>query len=238
MKMRIALLILAVLTVNSACFAQQKNPPAVGPCDVPNLANPAPGYQKADIKQQPDNTADLPSVVQTVEQALKCYQVMTQSDDPMHPKGLPKLSSVEMDFKTVTGKSVGFTFSVFVFKIGASGEKDITNEIKFTYSVPGPKAQTGVHGLAKPSPPPLYEQLVRDVQAAASAALLEHEVLGIPLNKVAITIAYGIKFDGNVSINAPIQLVTIGVAGDYNKSNTQTITLTFGPDAPPPPPKK
>jgi hypothetical protein len=99
--------------------------------------------------------------------------------------------------------------------------------LKFTYSVKPATVQKGP-GLAKPGPPPLYEELVKDVQAAARAAKAQSTALGLPLSKVEITIAYGIKFDGNVSLNAPVQLVTIGGNGDYNKNNTQTLGLTFG----------
>jgi hypothetical protein len=42
-------------------------------------------------------------------------------------------------------------------------------------------------------------------------------------------VSYGIKFDGNISINVPVHLVTFGGNGDYNKNDTQSVTLTFGP---------
>jgi len=48
------------------------------------------------------------------------------------------------------------------------------------------------------------------------------------LSKVQIQVAYGIKFDANVGVTVPISLVTVGGNGDYNKNNTQTITLVFG----------
>jgi len=172
-------------------------------------------------------TADLPSVVQTVEHALECYQALAKTKDPMQPAGLPKLSSAAMDFKTTTGETVGFTFSVFVFKIGASREKDVTDDLTFTYGVPDATLPRSF-GLAKVTPAPLYAELVKEVQAAARAALAQSTALGMPLRKVGITVAYGIKFDGSVSLNLPVELVTVGGNGDYNKNNTQTITLTFG----------
>jgi hypothetical protein len=132
-----------------------------------------------------------------------------------------------MDFKTTTGETAGFTFSVFVFKVGASREKDVTDDLSFTYSVPAPPTSHGAF-LAKPSPAPLYAELVKEVQAAARAAQAQSTALGMPLSKVGISVAYGIKFDGNVSLSVPIELVTIGGNGDYNKNNTQTITLSFG----------
>lgn len=228
----VVLLGLVVLVTSSPGLAQKKKPlPRVVEgefCQAPKLASPGPGYQPSEVKGQPDNTADLPSVIQTVEQALKCYQAMTGGTNPDQPKGLPKLTSAAMDFRTTTAKTVGFSISFFIFKIGASKEKDATDDISFTYSVPKTVALPKTAAVVKPAPTDLFSELVKDVQAAANSAKSQSTALGMPLSKVQITIAYGIKFDGNVSINAPVQLVTIGGNGDYNKNNTQTITLTFG----------
>ena len=223
--MKIFLLFTATLFLPTICFSQQK-PVSLNSCSGPQLSQPTPGYRQADIQKQPDQTADLPSVVQTVEQALQCYQLLTLEKDPTQPKGLPKLSSAVMDFRTTTGKTIGLSFSVFIFKVGASREKDVTDDLSLTYSVPKPPISP--HSFRKVTPASLYEELVKEIQAAAQAAESQSTAIGMPLSKVSITISYGIKFDGNASINAPVQLVTIGGNGDYNKNNTQTITLNFG----------
>jgi len=232
MKLRKSVFVLVplLLVTSAICFAQKKKtvaPPEGEVCQAPKL--PAPGaYKPSDVKDQPAKTADLPSVVQTVEQALKCYQSLTGGSDPEQPKGLPKLSSANLDFKTTTSKTAGFSISFFIFKVGASREQDATDDVSFTYSVPKTVTPTKAASFLKPTTTDLFSELVKDVQAAANTAKTQSTALGMPLSKVQITIAYGIKFDGNVSINAPIQLVTIGGNGDYNKNNTQTITLTFG----------
>jgi hypothetical protein len=212
----------------STCAAQAAANSGTDVCKPPKpITSPEPGYRPNDLEKQPANTAGLPSVVQTVEHALQCYQALANTKDPMQPKGLPKLSSAAMDFKTTTGKTIGFTFSVFVFKIGASREKDVTDDLVFTYSVPKVTLPPSV-GFAKTPPPTLYEELVKEVQAAARAAQAQSTAMSMPLSKVGITVSYGIKFDGNVFLNVPVQLVTVGGNGDYNKNNIQTITLTFG----------
>jgi hypothetical protein len=222
-----AALIVGFLIASTACMAQQKT--VTGDfCSQPKLAAPAPAYEKKNIGNQPAGTADLPTVVQMVEQALKCYQALSKDIDPLQPKGLPKISSAVLDFKTTTGKTVGFSFSIFVFKIGASREKDVTDDLSFTYSVPKQVGLPPTKGFAKPAPVDLFAELVKEVAAAASAAQAQSTALGMPLSKVSITVAYGIKFDANASLNLPVSLVTIGGNGDYNKNNTQTITLTFG----------
>jgi len=141
---------------------------------------------------------------------------------------LPKITSAALDFKTTTGKTTGLSFSIFVFKIGASKEKDVTDEVTFTYSVPKKIAAPQIQALAKPVPPDLFKELVKEIAAAASAAQAQSTALGLPLSEVSITVAYGIKFDENAALNLPISLVTIGGNGNYNKNNTQTIKLTFG----------
>jgi hypothetical protein len=226
MKIRGVALIVGFLIASTASMAQQK---AIVPEDACGAPKPATGIasENKNAKEQPEDTADLAAVVQLVDHALKCYQAVSKDLDPLQPKGLPKISSAVMDFKTTTGKTVGFSFSVFVFKVGASREKDVTHDVSFTYSIP--KAiLPATKGFAKPAPVDLFKELVKAVAAAASAAQAQSTALGLPLSKVQIQISYGIKFDGNVGINVPISLVTIGGNGDYNKNNTQTITLTFG----------
>lgn len=227
MKMRGLALIVGFLIANTACIAQRK---AATPTeDVCSAAKPATvtAYENKNVKDQPADTVNLAAVVQLVDQALRCYQALSKDLDPLQPKGLPKITSAAMDFKTTTGKTVGFSFSIFVFKVGASREKDVTDDVSFTYSVPK-VALPPTKGVTKPAPADLFEELVKEVAAAATAAQAQSTALGLPLSKVQIQISYGIKFDGNVGASVPISLVTIGGNGDYNKNNTQTIALTFG----------
>jgi NTP-dependent ternary system trypsin peptidase co-occuring protein len=212
----------------TACWAQQQAKAIVAEevCSAPKVAAAAVAEEKKG-GEQPAGTADLARVVQLVDHALKCYQALSKDLDPLQPKGLPKISSATMDFKTTTGKTVGFSLSIFVFKVGASREKDVTDDIAFTYSVPKVVAP-GPKGITKPVPADLFAELVKEVAAAANAAQAQSTALGMPLSKVQITVSYGIKFDGNVAVSVPISLVTIGGNGDYNKNDTQTITLTFG----------
>ena len=219
---------MSLLVLCNVCFAKDPPKPALsGPyCDPPKLD--ASYYLNAN-----DKTAegiDLPSVTKTVEQALKCYQALSGGADPTHPKGLPKLGSVTMDFKTTTGKSAGISVSFFIFKVGASKEKDVTDDVAFKYSVPKALAltKTGPALVARNQPVSFFEQLVNDIKAAADAAQTQSQVLGMPLSNVTITVSYGIKIDLSAGVSFPISLVTLGGNGDYNKNNTQTLALSFG----------
>lgn len=179
----------------------------------------------------PAKSADLNSVIATVEAALKCYQDNAGSG----PDALPALVQADFDFKTTTAKTGGFTISFFIFKLGASHEKDVTNDITFTYKVPPPKPPQvkGPAFTGKHQPPVFFtDALVADLQGAAAALKASHQAAGLPFQQTKIMIQYGVINDGNVTISAPVQLVTLGPNGDYKKSDIQSVTLTFGKSSP------
>src|SRR6266852_9795213 len=90
-------------------------------------------------KASPDDTAPLNLVITQVEAALKKYQQNLGSGTD----ALPPLSTAEFDFKTTTGKKIGVTINLLIFKFGTSHEKDVTNEVTYTYSVPKPTPPAG-----------------------------------------------------------------------------------------------
>lgn len=172
------------------------------------------------VQNQPNGTADLPSVIASVTSAMQCYQ----DNRGTGADALPKLSSAVFDFKTTTGTVGGLTFSIFILKIGGSVEKDSVNDLSFTYSVP---AKPPARGIIKKEPQQLSDALANNILAAAKAVQTSQSVLGLPLDKVSINVQYGIKFDGNVLLNVPVQLVTLGPSAGHNKASTQSVTLTF-----------
>ena len=90
-------------------------------CKAPDLST----IPKVDPKtvEQPAGTVDLGSVVAALQAAIDCYEANRGAG----PDGLLPLTSAAFDFKTTTGKVGGFSINFFVFKIGASHEKDATN---------------------------------------------------------------------------------------------------------------
>jgi hypothetical protein len=179
--------------------------------------------QKLDSKgvNQPAGTADLPSVIASVKAAMQCYQ----DNRGNGADALPKLTAAAFDFKTTTGTVGGLSFSIFIFKFGASKEKDTVNDLSLTYSLPTPKTNKG---LVKSKPQELSDALANEILAAANAVQTSQTVLGLPLSKVSVNVQFGIKFDGNASLSLPVQLVTLGPNVDHNRTNTQSVTLTFG----------
>jgi hypothetical protein len=215
---------ICLLLIAPYCFGQTPSAVDTTPktkCpDVPAIKNPVKNAEA------PAGTADLNSVIATVQAALKCYEDNRGSG----PDGLPHLQQAVFDFKTTTGKIGGIDVNFFIFKIKASKEKDTTNQISFTYTLPKPKPSLI---KAKIPPQPLADAIVADMQSAA-AAIKDAATLGkLNFNKLSLVLQFGVQFDGSVGINVPIQLVTLGASGEYKKNEVQTVTLTFAEPEPP-----
>jgi hypothetical protein len=164
----------------------------------------------------------LSAVVSQVKDALAEYQ---------HNLGggadaLPPLASAEFDFKTTVATTVGGSINLFIFKIGASHEKDVVNDVTYTYSVPKPPTATGL--LANKKPPSLKDELGRTIQSAAAAVKATGKVGNLPFSKLTVNLQYGVKWDVSGGVSAPIQFVTIGLSGDKNKNTVQSVKLVFG----------
>ncbi len=171
---------------------------------------------------QPKDTVDLNSVIKQVTSALNDYQNNLGGG----ADALPPLASAEFDFKTTVGTTVGGSINILIFKFGASHERDVVNDVTFTYSLPKPpKAAATAHAK---KPPTLEDELAKTIQAAAAAVKTAGTLGKLNFSKLAVTLQYGVKWDGNGGVNIPVSLVTIGVSGDVNKNTVQSVKLTFG----------
>ena len=227
MRKAFFLLVLLLLSM-SRCFGQGPSgaSDSAKKCPVPKVTATIP----TDKFEAPAGTADLHSVIVSVEAAMKCYQDSIGSG----PDALPPLQKAEFDFKTTTGKIGGVSVSFFVFQLKASKEKDTTNEITFSYGLKTP-AEGGLALKRKVPSTPLPDALVADLQAAAAAVKDAAKLGKLDFNQLKVVLQFGIQFDGSVGVNVPVQLVTIGGSGEYKKNEVQSVTLTF---APPPKPEK
>lgn len=217
---RIGILLFCALSMTYAALGQQGASNEPTKCPVPEASNANPAKDIA----APPGTADLDSVLTTVSAALKCYQ----DNRGTGPDSLPPLQQAQFDFKTTTGKVGGITVSFFIFKLGASKEKDTSNQLSFTYALPKKKPEGGGQALRLAKPPkPLADALVADIQSAAAAVKLRAKLDKLSFSKLTVTLQYGIQFDGNIGVNVPIQLVTLGASYDAKRNDVQTVTLTF-----------
>ena len=98
---------------------------------VPAMADTCPAPGAAGQK----DAVPLCAVVNQVTSALARYQSSLGSG----ANALPPLSKAEFDFKTAAVTTTGAKISLFVFTIGGSHERDVTNDVTFTYALPKPK---------------------------------------------------------------------------------------------------
>ncbi len=167
------------------------------------------------------DAAPLDLVIGQVKAALDLYQKNLGAG----PDALPPLVSAEFDFKTTTATTVGGSISFFIFKIGGSHENDVVNDVTYAYSVPPPPVAVT---KSRKKPPTLTEALASTIQGAAAAIKASGSLGKLKFNKLTVNVQYGVKWDGNIGANVPIQFVTIGLSGDRNKNTVQSVKLVFG----------
>src|ERR1700721_180296 len=77
-------------------------------------------------------TVPLSDVIAATESALDDYQTYAKAPAGIKDR-LPPLASADFDFKTVVDTKGGLSINLFIFTIGASHEKQQTNDLDFTY---------------------------------------------------------------------------------------------------------
>jgi len=171
------------------------------------------------------DTYALDCVVHVVQVALMNAQ--TELDK----QKLPLLKTVDLDFKTIVQKSVGGGIGFWIFSIGATHEKDITNDVSFQWSKPEKLPSAGTELLwHREKAVDLGKQLTDTVVAASRAIHGQSNIGGLPPTGLTVTVAYAVQntVSGGVSVPIPtLVAVTPSLNGKYQNSNTQTIKLTF-----------
>ena len=182
---------------------------------VPAMADTCPAPGAAGQK----DAVPLCAVVTQVTSALARYQSSLGSG----ADALPPLSKAEFDFKTAAVTTTGAKISLFVFTIGGSHEKDVTNDVTFTYALPKPKPSA----LAPHTTETLEDQLYATIRGAAEQVQMAQKVGNVPFTSLEINLQFCVKWDGNAGVNAPISLITVGLNGDKSRNTTQSVKLTF-----------
>jgi hypothetical protein len=182
---------------------------------VPAMADTCPAPGAAGQK----DAVPLCAVVNQVTSALARYQSSLGSG----ANALPPLSKAEFDFKTAAVTTTGAKISLFVFTIGGSHERDVTNDVTFTYALAKPKPSA----LAPHTTATLEDQLYATIRGAAEQVQMAKKIADVPFSGLEITVQFCVKWDGNAGVNAPISLVTVGLNGDKSRNTTQSVKLTF-----------
>ena len=176
----------------------------------------APKQQDVD----PKNTAiPLCLVAKKVAMTLDQYN----NDQETLKGAVPSLSKADFDFKTVTSTTGGFKFGILIFSVGASHQSTSTNEVTFSYAVPPPAPNRSL----VVTPHDFSKDLIQMLQTAGQQISMTQSVGAARFKTLSVTLAYGVTWDFSGSATVPISLVTAGGALDHNRSDCQTIKLTF-----------
>jgi hypothetical protein len=173
-------------------------------------------------KKPAADVVPLDQVIKQVQSALDEYQNNLGQGKP----ALPPLSSAEFDFKTTTGTTVSGGITLFIFKFGVSREKDVVNDVTYTYA---PKKPSHGAELESNEPPPsLKDELARTIQSAAKTVANSMSAAGLPFDHLTVNLQFGVKWDVNAAGSPQVSFVTINLGGDKNKNDVQSVKLVFG----------
>jgi hypothetical protein len=182
-----------------------------------------------------DRTVPLGLVVCLVEKALTAYQqspeVNAQGQDV-----LPHILTADFDFKTVVDLKGTAGIGFYIFKIGASYDKQTTNDVDFQFTPP-PKAV----GFVESKPAESFQEELLNTIKSAAAAVKQEQMKPVPADvkdplvfkQLSVTLSYGVTKDVNGGITLPINVITLTAQLDRSKNAVQSVKLVF---APPPKP--
>jgi hypothetical protein len=162
----------------------------------------------------------LGALVGLVNQAICDYQ-----NNPVTGEvKLPLLRNAVFEFKTTAKKTTGFSVDLFIFKFGSSHEKDVVNDVKFTYKASN---TTGTTEAIEHSTVTTENDLTATIKAAALALSKSPTVAGLPFDQLVITLQFGVTWQVGASGSWTYSFVTVGLSGSKNTNTLQTVTLTF-----------
>jgi len=181
---------------------------------IHNRYSPTPTPQSTQPSRPP-----LGDIIQQVKKAVDDYQESLGGGN----SALPPLQSVEFDFKVATEDVVKGSVSFFIIQFGASRSKSTVNDVSYTYELPTP----GAMGFAEEPPKTLRETLARTIQEAARTVKESGALGDLKFTKLVVEIQFGVKWARDVTGNFTYQFVTFNLGASKNRSDTQSVKLTF-----------
>jgi hypothetical protein len=187
--------------------------------------------QKAKFKEK-DQTVALSAVIAATESALNDYEAYAES--PKGTKdGIPPLSTADFDFKTVVDLKPGLNVNLFVFTLGASGDKQTTNDLDFQYFPHiEPRSDTTFAFNGIEAPKSLYQSIVDTLTTSAREIKKAQDVQNSEPNKLdlcqlTLALSFGVTTDIQGGVKVPFQIVTVSASLDRSKQNVQQVKLAF-----------
>jgi hypothetical protein len=186
--------------------------------------------QKTKFKEK-DQTVKLSDVIAATESALNDYQSYAESPQGIKD-GIPPLATADFDFKTVVDLKGGPSVKLFIFTLGATWDKQTTNDLDFQYS---PHVESKSETFAfngTEAPKTLYQSIIdtltasaKEIQKAQDAQATEPNKLD--LCQLTLALSFGVTTDIQGSAEVPFQIVTVSASLDRSKQNVQQVKLAF-----------
>jgi hypothetical protein len=180
-------------------------------------------------------TVPLSDVIAATESALDDYQTYARSKAGIKD-GIPPLASADFDFKTVVDTKGSISINLYIFTIGASHEKQQTNDLDFTYMPHVEKTFVdffSFDGGKNKQPKSLYQDIIDTLKESATEIKKAQDQSANPtttkldLCQLTLALSFGVTTDVQGGIKAPIQMVTLSASLDRSKNNVQQVKLTF-----------
>ena len=128
-------------------------------------------------------TYELAPVIAATESALNDYQTDAISSTGSKAE-IPPLATADFDFKTVVDIKGGGSINLLIFTLGATHEKQTTNDLDFQYAPHvAPKAE--IFGLdGGKAPKTLYQSIIDTLKAAAAQIKEAQDAQAAEANKL------------------------------------------------------
>jgi hypothetical protein len=181
--------------------------------------------------KEKSQTWPLSEAITVTEAALDEYQAYALSDEGLK-SGIPPLATADFDFKTVVDNKGGISINLFIFTLGATHDKQQTNELDFQY-MPHVQPKLEFFDLdGTKAPTTLYQELVDTLKEAAKEIKKSSDQPAtgktqLDLCQLSLALSFGVTTDVQGGIKAPIQLVTISATLDHSRNNVQQVKLVF-----------
>jgi hypothetical protein len=194
------------------------------------LGSQAAFAQKTKFKEK-DQTVALSEVIAATESALNDYQTYAESPQGIKD-GIPPLATADFDFKTAVDMKGGPGIKLLLFTLGATWDKQTTNDIDFQYS-PHVEPKSEVFAFnGTEAPKTLYQSIIdtltasaKEIQKAQDAQTSEPNRLD--LCQLTLALSFGVTTDVQGSANIPFQIITVSASLDRSKQNVQQVKLAF-----------
>ncbi|MGB8536242.1 MAG: hypothetical protein WCD57_07505 [Acidobacteriaceae bacterium] len=177
--------------------------------------------QKIKFKEK-DQTVPLSAVVAATESTLNDYQTYAESPEGIKD-GIPPLATADFDFKTVVDVKGGPSINLFIFTLGATWDKQTTNDLDFQYFPHvEPRSETFAFNGTE-APKTLHKAIIDTLTASATEIKKAQDTQDTEPNKLdlcqlTLALSFGVTTDIQGGVKIPFQIITVSALLDRSKA--------------------